>query len=329
MRMASDCWPRRAVISTQDAVDLALLVFEEADKFVVLLDGFQGLDEDGLAAGAGSVDDALDAALLLGFDGDDEAVAADGDQLVLQGVAFGEAAEIAAQRVLDGAALLFDLAADGGQGGRGVVVEGSVGRKLVGEVAQERGEILDGGAELLDSGPGRFAAGYAATDAAPAAGVRLTHGLRGMGGGFAPLGGAIDEEDDIAEFGGFQGGSSDAGAEDELARIGEAAEIEASAGAEEGTHLGGELLLALDPFGIGGGRKRVHRLLAELALAAAAHNLAEAVKLKHGGAGVKERGGHESHSHYRRERAAGGTVGHGPTESSESRWPLPPRSCKG
>ncbi len=127
----------------QDAVDLALLVFEEADEFVVLLDGFQGLDEDGLAAGAGSVDDALDAALLLGFDGDDEAVAADGDQLVLQGVAFGETAEIAAQRLLDGAALLLDFATDGGQGGRGVVVEGSVGRELVGEVAQERGEILD------------------------------------------------------------------------------------------------------------------------------------------------------------------------------------------
>ena len=138
----------------QDAVNLALLVFEQADEFVVLLDGFQRLDEDGLAAGTGSVDDALDAALLLGFDGDDEAVATDGDQLVLQGVALGEAAEIAAQRVLDGAALLFDFAADGGQGGRGVVVESSVGRELVGEVAQERGEIFDGGAELLDGGPG-------------------------------------------------------------------------------------------------------------------------------------------------------------------------------
>ena len=131
-------------MSSEDAVDLALLVFEQADEFVVLLDGFQGFDEDGLAAGAGSVDDALDAAFLLGFHGDDEAVAADGDEFVLQGAAFGEAAQIAAQRVLDGAVLPFDFAADGGEFGRGVVVEGAVGRELVGEEAQERGEVLDG-----------------------------------------------------------------------------------------------------------------------------------------------------------------------------------------
>ena len=157
-------------------MDLALLVFEQADQFVVLLDGFQRLDEDGLAAGAGSVDDALDAALLLGFDGDDEAVATDGDQLVLQGVAVGEAAEIAAQRLLDGAALAFDFAADGGQGGRGVIVERAVGRELVGEVAQQRSEVGQAGAELLDGGPG------------------LLHRVGRMGGGFAPFGGTIDQE---------------------------------------------------------------------------------------------------------------------------------------
>jgi len=44
-----------------------------------LVDGFQRFDEDGLAAGAGSVDYALDAAFLLDFDGDDEALASDGD----------------------------------------------------------------------------------------------------------------------------------------------------------------------------------------------------------------------------------------------------------
>ena len=76
--------------------------------------------------------------------------------------------------------------------------------------------------------------------------------------------------------------------------IDEAAELEASAGAEEGAHLGGELLLPVDPFGISGGGKGVHRLLAEFALAAAAHDLAQAVELKRSGAGVKERGGHEN-----------------------------------
>jgi hypothetical protein len=124
-----------------------------------------------------------------------------------------------------------------------------------------------------------------------------------MGGGFAPLGGTIDDQDGVAEFGGVERGSADAGAEDKLAGIGEAAEIEASAGAEEGTHLGGELLLALDPLGIRGGGKRVHRLPAKLALAAAAHDLAEAVELQRGGAGVQERRGHETH--YRREKGRG------------------------
>ena len=100
-----------------------------------------------------------------------------------------------------------------------------------------------------------------------------------MSGGFAPFGGTVDEEDDVAELGGFQSGSADAGAEDELARIDEPAKVEASTGAEECTHFGGELLLAVDPLGISGGGKRVHRLLAEFALAAASHDLAEAVEL--------------------------------------------------
>ena len=104
---------------------------------------------------------------------------------------------------------------------------------------------------------------------------------------------------DVAEFAGIECGSADAGAEDELAGIGEAAEIEASAGAEEGSNFGGELLLALDPLGVRGGSQRVHRLAAQLALAAAAYDLAEAVELKRGGAGVQERSGHTTH--YRRE----------------------------
>ena len=63
----------------ENAMDLGLFLVEKAYELVVLLDGFQGLDEDGLAAGAGSVDYSLDAAPLLGLDGNDEAVATDGD----------------------------------------------------------------------------------------------------------------------------------------------------------------------------------------------------------------------------------------------------------
>ena len=134
-------------------MNLAELFFEQADQFVVLLDGFQRLDEDGLAAGAGAVDHALHAAFLLDFDGDDEALAADGDQFVLHRAAFGEAAKISAERFLDGAALLFDFAADAGEFGRGFVFERAVGLNLVAEAAQEFGEVGDLGRERADSAP--------------------------------------------------------------------------------------------------------------------------------------------------------------------------------
>src|ERR1700689_3110923 len=75
-------------------MNLGELFVEQADEFVVLLDSFEGLDVDGLAAGAGAVNYALDAPFLLDLDGDDEAFAADGYEFVLPGAAFGEAGEI-------------------------------------------------------------------------------------------------------------------------------------------------------------------------------------------------------------------------------------------
>ncbi len=74
----------------QNAMDLRLLFVEQAHQLVVLLDGLERLDEDGLAAGAGAVDDALHAALLLDFHRNHEALAADGDEFVLHGAAFGK-----------------------------------------------------------------------------------------------------------------------------------------------------------------------------------------------------------------------------------------------
>jgi hypothetical protein len=53
------------------------------------------------------------------LDRDDEALAADGDQFILHRAAFGEFAQIAAQRFLNLPLLLFDLAADAAQFRRG------------------------------------------------------------------------------------------------------------------------------------------------------------------------------------------------------------------
>ena len=69
----------------KDAVNLGLLFFDEADQLVVLLDGFKRLDVDRLTRRAGAVDHAADAALELAADGNDKAVAANGDEVFLRG----------------------------------------------------------------------------------------------------------------------------------------------------------------------------------------------------------------------------------------------------
>src|SRR5579864_429229 len=78
----------------EDAMNLREFLFQEAHELVVLLDRLQRLDENCLAAGAGAVNYALHAALLLHFDRDDEAFAADGNEFVLHRSAFGEATEV-------------------------------------------------------------------------------------------------------------------------------------------------------------------------------------------------------------------------------------------
>ena len=76
------------------------------------------------------MDDAGNAALELGFDGDDEALATDGDEVVLRAAAFAEAAERFAEALFDGAMLSFHGATDAAEFGGGVVVEGAVGFDL-------------------------------------------------------------------------------------------------------------------------------------------------------------------------------------------------------
>lgn len=105
----------------EDAMDFGLFFVEEAKEFVVGFDGLQGLDEDSLASGGRAMDDAGDAAAELGFDGDGEAVAADGDEFVLNCSRFRDGSQGAAKGVLDGAVLALEGAADAGELGAGVV----------------------------------------------------------------------------------------------------------------------------------------------------------------------------------------------------------------
>ena len=210
-------------------MDLGLFFIQQANEFVVLLDGFEGLDKDGLSAGTGAVDDALDAAFLLDFHRDHETLAADGDQFILHGATFGEFAKVAAQRFLDLPFLLLDLAANAAQFGRSAIVERAVGQNLVVERAQEDGEILDAAGERDDGGPiGAHRGG------------RLTHDL-------APLRGAVGDEDDVANFGGFKSGSADAGFLNQRLDFGKAGKFETSADTAVLADFRGELLLGLNP----------------------------------------------------------------------------------
>ena len=126
----------------EDAVDFGLFVVEQAREFVVLLDRLHWLEVDGLAAGAGAVKDAADFALELGLDGDDEALAAHGDEVALRFPAFAELCERLAEAFLDDAVLPGEGAADACELGAGVVGEGTVGLDLAAKHAQQVAEVV-------------------------------------------------------------------------------------------------------------------------------------------------------------------------------------------
>ena len=151
-------------------MDLGQFVVEQANQFVILLDGLERLYEDGLSTGTGTVDHSLDAAFLLYFDRNYEALAADGDQFVLYRATFGELSQMAAERFLDLTFLFFDFAANAAEFGRSAIIERSVGEDLVAEHSQK-------GAEVGDA-VGKCSYGDPVTP----------HGGRGLADNFAPFG---------------------------------------------------------------------------------------------------------------------------------------------
>src|SRR5580658_8970606 len=108
-------------------MDFGLFFVEQTDEFVVLLDGLHRLDEDGLAGGGRAVDDAGNPAFELGFDRDDKALAADGNDVFLGRAVLAKRANGSAQAGFDGAMLGFHGAADAVEFGAGVVGQAAVG----------------------------------------------------------------------------------------------------------------------------------------------------------------------------------------------------------
>ena len=217
-------------------MDFGLFFFQEPDEFIVLLDGFEGLDIDRLTGGTGAVDDAGDAALELAAHRDDEAVAADGDEVFLRGAFAGELAERGAEGIFDDALLAFLLAADAAEFGRGVVGKGAVGEDLALDVFRERAQA---------DGQGRGELGEAGELAGEAGGRLAEERL--------PGGDIVGEAGDGLEFGGFECGFGNLGFGGELGGVEKAAEGDGDLLFEQKANFAGELVLAGDPGLVGRG----------------------------------------------------------------------------
>jgi hypothetical protein len=202
-------------------VDFAHLLFGEADEFVVERDGFHGLDEEGGAGAGGGVDDAGDFGALAGDEGDDEAVVADGDEVVLEDAVVFVGAEEFFEGVLDGVALAVDGAACFFEEGRGVVGEGAVGEDFGGDFFEDLAEVSEAGGAGGEEGVA----------------------LGGLGESGAEFVGAVEPLDEVVEFLAVEGGAFDGDAGEGGVDIGERAEADWEA------FGGGGFLEEFDGFG--------------------------------------------------------------------------------
>ncbi len=126
----------------EDAVNFGLLLVEQADEFVVLFDRLEGFHEDSLSGRGRTVDDSGNLALELRFDRDDEAVAADSDEVFLGASAFAEALQRLAKTGFDGAVLALHGATDSTEFRRSIVVEAAVGFDLAAQETEEWGQVV-------------------------------------------------------------------------------------------------------------------------------------------------------------------------------------------
>lgn len=225
------------------------------------------------------MDDAGDLAFELGLDGDDEALAADGDEVFGGGLGaafFAERACGTAERGFDGSVLVLHGAADAAEFGTGVVGEGAIGFDFAAEGAEERGEVV--GKEVLREGEDGWAKGDRCLAVAGFAGEEEV----------APGGDALGYFEECEDFEGFEGGAADAGFFKKRAGVEEPVEAEGAAAGEEGAELGGAGELGGDPGEVGAGLEGEGEGAAERAYGFGCDAFAEARPLQGGSAGFEE-----------------------------------------
>ena len=239
------------------------LFFQQPPQLVVLLDRLQRLDEYSLPARTGSVHHSLHAPLLLDLHGDDKAFAADGHQFILHRAAFRQPPQVSAQRFLNRAPLLFDLATNARQFGRSLIVQSSIGLNLVAERAQKFGEVND----LVRECPHPVPVG--------------SHICGRMQRDLPPFCRSIHYEDHVTNFRRLQGSSGDARFLDEQTNLDQPGKIKPPAHSPEFPNLAGQFLLALNPIAIRRRSQRGDPLLPERRGGVSAQQLPQNIELQH------------------------------------------------
>jgi hypothetical protein len=115
-----------------------------------------------------------------------------------------------------------------------------------------------------------------------------------MEGDLAPFGGAVDDEYDVANLGGFENRSEDTGFRDELGGGEQSGEFEAAANAAEFSNLAGELVLGFNPDAVGGGSESRDARLAQGRGSVSAQEVEEGIELEDACGSVGEGPGHRS-----------------------------------
>ena len=146
------------------------------------------------------------------------------------------------------------------------------------ERTQEAGEILDAGGKR---GHGRPLGAHR--------GRRLTHD-------FAPLGGAVGYQNNVADLAGLKSGSGNAGFLDQLSDFEQAGEFEASADAAILADFRGELVLGFNPCVVERRQKLGDAALAQWRRGVAGQQVAQRLELEQARAGVRYGMGHEGHA---------------------------------
>src|SRR5580704_14940865 len=116
------------------------------DEAIVEVDGFERLDENSLARGAGGVDDTGHVATIAGANGDDEAVVAQSDVVLAGGLAAGP--EDFLERVPYGGARLDFPCANAPELRRGLIAYFAIGQYGPANGREQRTEIGGRGCEI-------------------------------------------------------------------------------------------------------------------------------------------------------------------------------------